>query len=151
LIADEPTTALDVTVQAQILDLMQELKDEIGSSILLITHNLGVIAEKANNVIVMYAGRIMECADVQSLFGNPLHPYTIGLMNSIPQPYKKKAGQGMLHVIPGVVPNLINLPEGCKFNNRCERVLKKCHKKEPHLVEVTPGHTCRCWLFDEKA
>ena len=149
LIADEPTTALDVTIQAQILDLMMGLKDDLGTSILLITHDLGVIAETADRVAVMYAGRIVEETDVASLFAEPLHPYTAGLIGSVPV-----LGQvrDKLHVIPGTVPNLIDLPPGCKFAPRCdariEHELTQCTEEEPHLVAVHPGHSVRCWLYE---
>jgi len=147
IIADEPTTALDVTIQAQIIDLLQNLREQIGTSIIFITHNMGIIAEAVKNVIVMYAGRIMEQATISDLFENPYHPYTDGLLKSIPKPdpmQKKKR----LHMIPGSVPNLFNLPEGCKFNDRCRKSFSKCAKEEPPLFEVTIGHTCRCWLYE---
>jgi oligopeptide/dipeptide ABC transporter ATP-binding protein len=150
LIADEPTTALDVTIQAQILDLMRDLRTKVGASVILITHDLGVIAEMAERVAVMYAGRIVEQADVKTLFARPLHPYTQGLMGSIPVLGKIKE---QLDVIPGNVPNLINLPPGCRFAPRCrarvEHKLKMCTEIEPDLVEITPAHTARCWLYQE--
>jgi oligopeptide/dipeptide ABC transporter ATP-binding protein len=153
LIADEPTTALDVTIQAQILDLMRGLREKIGTSIILITHDLGVVAEMAERVAVMYAGRIVEEAGVVPLFEKPLHPYTQGLIGSIPILGKLK---DRLDVIPGSVPNLINLPSGCRFAPRCrarvEHHLNICSEKEPDLVEALSGHTVRCWLYqdDEK-
>jgi peptide/nickel transport system ATP-binding protein/oligopeptide transport system ATP-binding protein len=149
MIADEPTTALDVTIQAQILDIMLILKEEMGTSILLITHNLGVVAGSAQEVIVMYAGKIMEHADVDELFEHPYHPYTAALMKSIPhlnEEEKKKT----LFVIPGMVPSLLDLPNGCKFNNRCGYSFDRCTQEEPPLFEVVPGHTCRCWLLEGK-
>jgi oligopeptide/dipeptide ABC transporter ATP-binding protein len=148
MLADEPTTALDVTIQAQILDLIKQLREDIGTSIILITHNIGVIAEMAQNVIVMYAGRVMEHATVLDLLETPLHPYTESLIKSIPrldQIYREK-----LHVIPGIVPSLLNLPEGCKFSDRCEKSFEKCFKEEPPLFQLTPGHTCKCWLYEKQ-
>ena len=148
LIADEPTTALDVTIQAQILDLMRDLRRDMGTAVILITHDLGVVAEMADRVAVMYAGEIVEQADVNSLFDEPLHPYTQGLIGSIPilGEIKEK-----LDVIPGSVPNLVNLPAGCRFAPRCQaRVkydLKICTETEPELNEVKPGHMARCWLY----
>jgi oligopeptide/dipeptide ABC transporter ATP-binding protein len=147
LIADEPTTALDVTIQAQILDLMRSLQARLGSAIVLITHDLGVVAEMASRVAVMYAGRIVEEADVRTVFNHPMHPYTQGLLASIPV-----LGQvtDELDVIPGTVPNLINLPPGCRFAPRCrarvENGLEICTQEEPRLLPVAPGHTARCWL-----
>jgi peptide/nickel transport system ATP-binding protein/oligopeptide transport system ATP-binding protein len=147
MIADEPTTALDVTIQAQILDIMQKLKDETGTSIILITHNMGVIAEMTQNVIVMYAGKAMEYASVEELFENPQHPYTESLLKSIPRLDQIQAKK-KLHIIPGLVPSLLNLPKGCNFQDRCERTFSKCVKEEPPLFEVAIGHTCRCWLYE---
>jgi oligopeptide/dipeptide ABC transporter ATP-binding protein len=150
LIADEPTTALDVTIQAQILDLIRDLKDRLGTSVILITHDLGVIAEMAQRVAVMYAGQIVEQTDVEDLFLHPLHPYTQGLIGSIPV-----LGQvaERLEVIPGSVPNLINLPAGCRFAPRCKaRVahqLQICTQVEPHLDPVNAGHAVRCWLYTD--
>jgi peptide/nickel transport system ATP-binding protein len=146
MIADEPTTALDVTIQAQILDLISRLKEKVGSAVLLITHNLGVVAEVAQFVGVMYAGHIVEYADVVSLFRNPQHPYTVGLFNSIPkktEPGKRKR----LQAIPGSVPDLLGLPPGCKFQDRCSRSLPKCKAEPPALMESEPGHRLRCWLY----
>ncbi len=148
LIADEPTTALDVTIQAQILDLMRNLRQEIGTAIILITHDLGVVAEMCERVAVMYAGRIVEQTDVTRLFATPLHPYTQGLIGSIPVLGKLK---DRLDVIPGAVPNLVNLPSGCRFAPRCrarlEHKLTLCMEKEPDLVEYESGHIVRCWLY----
>jgi oligopeptide/dipeptide ABC transporter ATP-binding protein len=148
LIADEPTTALDVTIQAQILDLIGEMRERLGTSVILITHDLGIIAELAHRVAVMYAGRIVEQAGVNDLFDQPLHPYTQGLIASIPILGRVTE---RLDVIPGNVPNLVNLPPGCKFAARCrarERYgLKICPEVEPELVEILPGHDVRCWLY----
>ncbi|UCG05009.1 MAG: ABC transporter ATP-binding protein [Desulfobacterales bacterium] len=149
LIADEPTTALDVTIQAQILDLMLKLKEDTGTSILLITHDLGVIAEMTQFVVVMYAGKVMEYADASELFNNPLHPYTVGLLKSIPRLDLVEQRGKPLDPIPGVVPSLSALPKGCKFNDRCGRTTKRCLLKEPSIIEVTPDHKCRCWLYTE--
>ena len=146
MIADEPTTALDVTIQAQILDLMNKLKAKIGTSIILITHDLGVIAENAQFVAVMYAGRVMEYADAEALFDDPKHPYTIGLMASLPNPEEARLRR-RLSVIPGTVPSLISLPSGCKFRDRCNKSSVTCKEQEPALLEVKPGHQVRCWLY----
>jgi oligopeptide/dipeptide ABC transporter ATP-binding protein len=149
LIADEPTTALDVTIQAQILDLMRDLSTRWNTSVILITHDLGVVAEMAQRVAVMYAGRIVEQALVKVLFDRPLHPYTQGLIASIPVLGKVT---DRLEVIPGSVPNLINLPPGCRFAPRCQaRVqhgLEICTEQEPELLDVQPGHRARCWLYE---
>jgi oligopeptide/dipeptide ABC transporter ATP-binding protein len=154
LLADEPTTALDVTIQAQILDLISDLRYRMGTAVVLITHDLGVIAEMADRVAVMYAGRIVEQSGIKALFDKPLHPYTQGLIASIPVLGKI---QDRLDVIPGSVPNLIGLPPGCKFAPRCrsrvEYELTICTEIEPDLVPVLPKHTVRCWLyqsFEEK-
>lgn len=148
LIADEPTTALDVTIQAQILDLMRDLRREMGTSVILITHDLGVVAEMAERVAVMYAGEIVEQTDVNSLFDEPLHPYTQGLIGSIPILGEIKE---RLDVIPGSVPNLVNLPPGCRFAPRClSRVkygLTICNDVKPELDELKPDHFVRCWLY----
>ena len=148
LIADEPTTALDVTIQAQILDLMRELRSESGASIMLITHDLGVISEMAERVLVMYAGLFVEEAPVQTLFSKPLHPYTVGLLKSIPTLGKKHY---RLDVIPGTVPDLLNLTPGCRFEPRCqacEGTLRNiCRSRPPELTEIEPGHWVRCHLF----
>jgi oligopeptide/dipeptide ABC transporter ATP-binding protein len=149
LIADEPTTALDVTIQAQILDLMRDLRREMGTSVILITHDLGVVAEMAERVAVMYAGEIVEQTDVNSLFDQPLHPYTQGLIGSIPVLGQIK---DKLDVIPGSVPNLVNLPIGCRFAPRCQARfqygLSICTEIKPELEEVKPGHSVRCWLYE---
>jgi peptide/nickel transport system ATP-binding protein len=145
LIADEPTTALDVTIQAQILDLMRRMQSELGTTILLITHDLGVIAEMADHVAVMYAGLIVEYADVHTLFENPLHPYSEGLMAAIPVLGDVRDS---LAVIPGTVPDLINLPPGCKFSPRCPYVKEICTQQDPPLVEAKPGHKVRCYIHN---
>ncbi|MDX9818201.1 MAG: ABC transporter ATP-binding protein [Desulfococcus multivorans] len=146
IIADEPTTALDVTIQAQILELMDTLRRKTGTAILLITHDLAVVAETAEHVVVMYAGRIVEAADVKTLFNRPLHPYTQGLMRSIPG--AATSDRARLAAIPGVVPNLLSLPGGCKFSDRCDRVFDRCIDAEPGLIEVD-GHAVRCRLYEE--
>ena len=150
LIADEPTTALDVTIQAQILDLMRNLRQNIGSAIILITHDLGVVAEMCERVAVMYAGQVVEESDVNTIFENALHPYTQGLIGSIPVLGKLK---DRLDVIPGSVPNLVNLPPGCRFAPRCrarvEHVVGICTEQAPELVEVERGHKVRCWLYQD--
>jgi len=146
LIADEPTTALDVTIQAQILDLMRELNKKMNTAIVLITHDLGVIADMVSRVAVMYAGKIVEQTSIEDLFAEPLHPYTEGLIGSIPILGHKKR---RLDVIPGVVPNLINLPDGCVFASRCNRKLEICEQEMPELIVQKPGHEVRCWLYQE--
>ncbi len=143
MIADEPTTALDVTIQAQILELMNTLKRETGASILFITHDLGVIAEMSQKVAVMYAGKVMEAADVNDLFGNPRHPYTVGLMSSIPVLGTGKK-QKRLSTIAGVVPSLFKLPEGCLFHDRCTLALKDCSRVEPPVTDLGNGHIVCC-------
>ncbi|SHE45672.1 peptide/nickel transport system ATP-binding protein [Desulfacinum infernum DSM 9756] len=145
IIADEPTTALDVTIQAQILELMEELSRTTGTAILLITHDLGVVAETAEHVVVMYAGRVVEEAPVRELFHDPLHPYTRGLMRSIPS--MSEDDKTRLEVIPGVVPSLLALPVGCKFNDRCRHAFDRCLAEEPPLTTPKEGHSVRCWLF----
>jgi len=150
LIADEPTTALDVTIQAQILDLMIHLREEFNTSILLITHNMGVVAEMADRVAVMYAGQVVEYTDVYSVFDAPKHPYTQGLLASIPILGSNKE---KLDHIPGSVPNLIDLPPGCRFAPRCrariELGLTKCTEEMPSLFEVAPKHLSRCWIYED--
>jgi peptide/nickel transport system ATP-binding protein len=145
LIADEPTTALDVTIQAQILDLMKEMRDRLGSSIIMITHDLGVIAEMADRVLVMYAGQVVEEATVKDLFASPLHPYTTGLMGAIP---KIGGREGRLTNIPGVVPSLLNLPEGCRFAPRCTHVREVCRNTTPELLTPVSGRLVRCHRYD---
>jgi len=146
LIADEPTTALDVTVEAQILSLMKELQNKKGTSILLITHDLGIIAETCNRVAIMYAGYIVELACTESIFAQPLHPYTNALLKSIPKIGEKHLSERKkpLYVIPGVVPNLISPPSGCRFHPRCEHALEKCKSGVPALIEASPGHFVAC-------
>lgn len=143
LIADEPTTALDVTVQAQILDLVTQLKERFGMSVLLITHDLGVISEMCSRVLVMYAGQIVEEAPCIDLFDNPLHPYTIGLLKSIP---KLELGKQPLHTIEGNVPNAIELPPGCRFHPRCSEAVPICSQKTPALVTINSSRKIRCFL-----
>ncbi|HDI86487.1 MAG TPA: ABC transporter ATP-binding protein [Candidatus Korarchaeota archaeon] len=144
LIADEPTTNLDVTVEAQILELMKELKKQFGSTLVYITHDMGVIAEVSDRVAVMYAGNICEVADVFTLFKEPLHPYTRGLLEAIPMPGRE------LKAIPGTVPNLINPPTGCRFHPRCAHAMPKCKEHKPKLVEVKPGHKVACFLYHDQ-
>ena len=149
LIADEPTTALDVTIQAQILDLMRDLQESSKTAVILITHDLGVVAEMAHRVAVMYAGEVVEEADVRTIFKDPLHPYTQGLVGSIPVLGARKP---VLDVIPGVVPSLVDLPPGCRFADRCvprlQNGLEQCTTSKPELREKAPGHKVRCWLHD---
>lgn len=147
LIADEPTTALDVTIQAQILTLMNELKESFGTAIMLITHDLGVVAETADQVAVMYAGYVIEAADVESIFANPLHPYTLGLMKSIPQIDQPIPEDKLLSTIPGIVPSLYNLPKGCPFQDRCPSVFQNCLEESPILEDVGSNHFVRCFLY----
>jgi oligopeptide/dipeptide ABC transporter ATP-binding protein len=146
LIADEPTTALDVTIQAQILDLMRDMNEKMNTAIILITHDLGVIADMVSRVAVMYAGKIVEHTTINDLFAEPLHPYTKGLIGSIPILGRKKR---RLDVIPGVVPNLINLPKGCVFTSRCNHKFDKCEQEMPELKTQKTGHEVRCWLYEE--
>jgi oligopeptide/dipeptide ABC transporter ATP-binding protein len=141
LIADEPTTALDVTIQAQILDLMRALRDETATAILLITHDLGVIAELAHDVIVMYAGKVVERAAVGALFETPQHPYTIGLLGAIP----RLENTARLASIEGAVPDLAALPSGCRFHPRCPFAIARCRSEEPPLAEIAPGQFAACW------
>lgn len=147
IIADEPTTALDVTIQAQILDLLKELKDKINSSIMLITHDLGVIASMADYVVVMYAGRVVEKGTTEDIFHNPCHPYTIGLMKSKPVVGKKVDS---LYNIPGSVPNPVNMPDYCYFRDRCEQCVEKCHGVYPPEIRVSDTHVVSCWRFEDK-
>jgi len=148
LIADEPTTALDVTIQAQILDLLRKLREDMGTSVILITHDLGVVAEMCERVAVMYAGEIVEQADVETLFDRPLHPYTLGLIGSIPVLGEIKE---RLDVIPGSVPNLVDLPAGCRFAPRCQARIQHglniCTEQKPDLIHVSDEHSVRCWLY----
>ena len=146
IIADEPTTALDVTIQAQILDLLRHLKDKINSSIMLITHDLGVIAEMADYVVVMYAGRVVEKGTAQEIFENPCHPYTIGLMASKPVVGKQV---DELYSIPGKVPNPINMPNYCYFKDRCEMCVEGCEGAYPHEISISPTHKVSCYRYYE--
>jgi len=147
LIADEPTTALDVTIQAQILYLMNRLKEETGTAIMLITHDLGVVAEMADSVAVMYAGSIVEQADAVDLFGSPLHPYTKGLLASIPRLNAPVPADRRLPAIPGVVPRLFDIGPGCAFAERCSYVFAVCREKRPELYAKSPTHNVRCFLY----
>ena len=142
LMADEPTTALDVTIQAQILELIEELQEQLGMAVLLITHDLGVVAERADEVAVMYAGKIVERANPEIIFARPSHPYTIGLMNSVPGITGLK--QGRLETIPGIVPSPLNWPSGCRFRDRCAQADDACGAKQPELEEIEPGHWVSC-------
>jgi peptide/nickel transport system ATP-binding protein len=146
LIADEPTTALDVTIQAQILELMKDLKEKINTAIIFITHDLGVIAEIAQHVVVMYSGKIVENTDVKRLFNEPLHPYTAGLIRSKPKLEEEKE---VLEYIPGTVPNPMEMPQGCAFHPRCPEVMDICCREMPDLLEPKPQHLVRCWLYQK--
>lgn len=146
IIADEPTTALDVTIQAQILDLLRELKNKSNASIMLITHDLGVVAEMADYVVVMYAGRIVEQGTSTEIYSNPLHPYTIGLLNSKPVVGKEV---NRLYSIPGNVPNPIEMPNTCYFKDRCESCIEKCVGEYPPVINVTPEHQVSCWRYEK--
>ena len=146
LIADEPTTALDVTIQAQILDLLREMQREIGSAVLLITHDLGVVAEMAQRVLVMYGGEIVEAAPVRALFAAPSHPYTAGLLRAMP---RRGEPRHRLDAIPGTVPPATAWPSGCRFRDRCAFAWEKCANEAPALVELSPGHFARCHLVTE--
>jgi oligopeptide/dipeptide ABC transporter ATP-binding protein len=145
LIADEPTTALDVTIQAQILELMKTLQQENGMAILFITHDLGVIAEMCRQVVVMYAGKIMETANVKTLFAEPKHPYTLGLLASIPRLDGKSKAK--LTIIDGMVPSLLELPPGCRFQNRCPRKMNICETAAPPILQVGEDHWAACYLY----
>jgi len=147
LIADEPTTALDVTVQAQILDLMRALQDDFNSSIILITHNLGVVSQMAADIAVMYLGKVVEYAKTHELFHDPLHPYTVGLLNSVPVLGRK--GDKVLVPIKGMVPSPTEIIPGCPFEPRCPRAMSICHEKQPTLLEARPGHFVACWLYED--
>jgi len=147
MLADEPTTALDVTIQAQILDLITTLKKEFDSSIVMITHDLGVIAEAAQFAAVMYAGKVVEYCSVDDLFDTPLHPYTEGLMASSPRMDTDAKRHDYLPVIPGMVPSLYDLPQGCSFQGRCPYTMAICREREPDLIAHRPGHQARCWKY----
>lgn len=146
LIADEPTTALDVTVQSQILDLMNELQEDVGASIIIITHNLGVVSQMADQVAVMYLGKVVEFAETRAVFHEPLHPYTVGLLNSVPVLGRKNQ---QLEPIKGMVPMPTDVIPGCAFAPRCPHAMKICREKLPALREVRPGHHAACWLYEE--
>lgn len=146
LIADEPTTALDVTIQAQILELMKKLKTEIKTSIMLITHNMGVVAETCDRVIVMYAGKIVEEGSVEELFTDPKHPYTQGLLKSIPSIDEE---QDLLDSIPGMVPNPLNMPKGCRFSPRCSKATQKCREAQPGMTIYGPERRVSCFLYEK--
>ena len=144
LIADEPTTALDVTIQAQVLDLMQELREDLGMSMIMITHDLGVVAEVAEQVIIMYAGMVVESATANDIFKQPLHPYTQGLLHSIP---RLDQDVSRLDAIPGMVPDMLHVPPGCRFANRCRQAIDICYERCPESREPEIGHWVRCWLY----
>jgi len=146
LIADEPTTALDVTIQAQVLELMKDLKEKFDTSIILITHDLGIVADLCDNVAIMYAGSIVEYGDIDSIYNNPLQPYTVGLFNSIPDLDTEKKE---LQVIKGTLPDPTNLPSGCRFHPRCSKVFDKCSRVETSKIEVEPGHFVNCHLYND--
>lgn len=146
IVADEPTTALDVTIQAQILDLLRDIKKKINGSIMLITHDLGVVAEMADYVVVMYAGKVIEMGTVEDIFDRPLHPYTIGLQKSKPTVDQET---DELYCIPGFVPNPINMPNYCYFRDRCDKCMQKCSGEYPHLIKVTDTHSVSCYLYEE--
>jgi peptide/nickel transport system ATP-binding protein len=146
LIADEPTTALDVTIQAQILDLLKSLQEKLDMSIMLITHDLGVVSEICDRVVVMYAGQVVEEADVKDIFNHPTHPYTKGLIASTPKIGEKTE---FLYTIEGTVPGLEEMPKGCKFAPRCPQAFSKCYPEAPPLFEINDNQKCRCWLFEE--
>lgn len=148
LIADEPTTALDVTIQAQILELIKKLQEELGTSLMMITHDLGVVAEMCDVVAVMYCGKVVEFADVKTLFSNPKHPYTIGLLNSVPR--HDQSYEGDLSVIQGSVPSPFELPKGCRFVTRCPHAKEICHQELPELQTTEDGNQVRCWIHTEK-
>ena len=147
LIADEPTTALDVTIQAQILDLLYHMREKFNMAVMLITHDLGVVSEAADHVIVMYWGKIVEEADVRSLFENPLHTYTLGLLRSIPRLEDER--DEPLYMIKGMVPNPLSMPTGCPFSDRCDRCMERCREEMPQLVEKA-GHKVRCFLYEDE-
>lgn len=146
LIADEPTTALDVTIQAQILELVKELQKKLGMSVIIITHDLGIIAETCSNVAVMYCGSIVEYADVDALFGNPKHPYTVGLFNSLP---RHDVDKEELEAIKGSVPSPADMPQGCRFGPRCPHAIEKCSMNYPDLKQLENGRLVRCWMYTD--
>ncbi|MDD7662254.1 MAG: ABC transporter ATP-binding protein, partial [Eubacteriales bacterium] len=144
LIADEPTTALDVTIQAQILRLIGDLRKKLGTAIILITHDLGIVAQTAENVLVMYGGQAVEYSDVKSIYKQPLHPYTVGLLKSIPKLHDQ---QKRLYNIKGSIPSPKEFPEGCRFSPRCEECMEICRTKKPELVSLPDGRRVRCWKY----
>jgi oligopeptide/dipeptide ABC transporter ATP-binding protein len=146
LIADEPTTALDVTIQAQILELLERLQRDLGMAVILITHDLGIVAGQADRVAVMYAGQIVETAPTRALFERPAHPYTAGLLESVPRLDRPRE---RLHAIPGQVPAATAWPPGCRFHPRCPLAIEKCRTEQPPVFDISPGHTARCWLAGE--
>lgn len=148
LIADEPTTALDVTIQAQILELLYKMREKFNMAVLLITHDLGVVAEAADRVVVMYCGKVVEQAEVKALFKKPMHPYTLGLLKSIPR--LDEDGDERLYMISGMVPNPLNMPKGCPFSDRCDKCMERCTQFMPALTEHD-GHKVRCFLYSEEA
>jgi peptide/nickel transport system ATP-binding protein len=150
LIADEPTTALDVTIQAQILELLQDMKQRFGMAIMLITHAMGVVAETAQRVVVMYAGKVIEEAPVEALFANPRHPYTQGLIRSIPRIDTAATHKARLEAIPGVVPSLLRPPPGCRFAARCRYAMAKCREAVPPLIDTGGGHKVACVLVQDE-
>jgi oligopeptide/dipeptide ABC transporter ATP-binding protein len=147
MLADEPTTALDVTIQAQMIDMIKRLQEETGASVILITHDLGVISEAAQDVAVMYAGQIVEQCSARELFTSPLHPYTVGLLESIPRMDGPTGREVFLRDIPGAVPPLYDIPAGCRFRDRCRESLPICNRNDPVLEALTPGHKIRCWKY----
>ena len=153
LLADEPTTALDVTIQAQIMDLLMTLQSEYGTAIVLISHDMGLVAETCDRVAVMYAGKVVEQASAGRMFSNPLHPYTAGLLDSIPRLRTDRAARKTrkLRAIPGIVPSATDLPRGCAFSPRCPKAIAVCGRDEPELVEAAPEHRVRCWLYEQKS
>ncbi len=148
LIADEPTTALDVTIQAQILELIKKLQEELGTSLMIITHDLGVVAEMCDKVAVMYCGKVVEYSDARSIFKDPKHPYTVGLLNSVPK--HDQDYEGDLAVIPGSVPSPFNLPKGCRFAPRCPHARDLCREELPELLKTDDQNEVRCWIYSEK-
>ena len=149
MIADEPTTALDVSIQAQILDLLRNLVRETNAAVMLITHDMGVVAETADRVAVMYTGKVVEQADVKTLFTRPAHPYTQGLLASIPDVSRPVPEDRILPAIPGTVPSLLRLPAGCSFRSRCAKSTDKCGREAPPLFSLHSGHDVRCWLYEQ--
>lgn len=147
LLADEPTTALDVTIQAQVLEMIQALKDKLGTSVILITHDLGVVAEFCDTVAVVYAGEIVKCGTVYDIFDYPMHPYTLGLFASLP---KLDSTERRLKPIKGLMPDPSNLPEGCLFCDRCPKAIEECAISRPDMIEVSPGHYVKCSLTERK-